>query len=112
VHKEKGNGCNCSHQKEIKQKTPGKSKSVFRIFNIFGWGCKGNSKGVSKPSKNKPRPQISEYKPGRKLGHRDVKSERDAKSINDDLSLFGKLPSKQAKDSSIEYDRYEDADDS
>lgn len=64
-----------------------KSRSFFRFLKIFNWGCKGDKGKVTKPkTKKKPMPALKQRHPLR-LGERDVKSECNAKSLNDDSLL-------------------------
>lgn len=72
--------------KKIKDSPQKKVKSGFKFWSIFNWGCKGKGK-VLKPS-HKPTGLAtisnSKLRLGRKLGERDIKSECNAKSLNDD----------------------------
>jgi hypothetical protein len=62
-----------------------KPKSGWSFFNVFSWGCKGKSNEASVP---KPKIRNIEFKPGMKLGQRDIKSEQNAKSYNDNSLLY------------------------
>jgi hypothetical protein len=72
-------------QKELSSSSSKKSKSGWRFLNLFSWGCKGKANEVSAP---KTKIKSPEYRPGMKLGQRDIKSEQNAKSYNDNSLLY------------------------
>jgi hypothetical protein len=76
---------NKKSKKQANNGSTKKPKSGWSFFNLFSWGCKGKSNEASVP---KPKIRNIEFKPGMKLGQRDIKSEQNAKSYNDNSLLY------------------------
>lgn len=72
-------------QKQSSNTSSKKTKSGWSLRNIFSWGCKGKANEASAP---KTKIRSPEYKPGMKLGQRDIKSEQNALSYNDNSLLY------------------------